>query len=128
MSKQIGGVVFKYLVRNLPIGDIWLNESEHLLSCLGHLDKNTIVDLEETQKLEDFSGLGGNFVDTTDANNEVYFGLSWDKEVTRCTSSTLESDLFSFLSKVFLGVCLSTLEDYFALCLLCLQKDVRLSE
>ena len=116
------------MARNLPIGDIWLNKSEHLLSCLGHLDENTIVDLEETQKLEDFSGLGGNFVDTTDANNEVYFGLSWDKEVTRCTSSTLESNLFSFLSKVFLGVCLSTLEYYFALCLLCLYKDVRLSE
>jgi hypothetical protein len=32
-----------------PIGDIRLNEPEHLLSSLGGLDKDAIVDLEETE-------------------------------------------------------------------------------
>ena len=47
-----------------PIGNIGLNETEHLLGGLGHLDEHTIVDLEETKELENFAGLGRNVVDT----------------------------------------------------------------
>ena len=102
-------------MRNLPISDIWLNKSEHLLSCLGHLDENTIVDLEETQKLEDFSGLGGNFVDTTDTYEEVNLCLCGNVEATRSTSSTLQADLLLLLSTVLVHMSLSTLGDNFTL-------------
>ncbi len=47
-----------------PVCDVWLDETEHLLSGPGDLDKYTVVDLEETEELEDLAGLGGNLVDT----------------------------------------------------------------
>jgi hypothetical protein len=34
-----------------PIGDIWLNKTEHLLGSLCDLHKNTIVDLQQTEEL-----------------------------------------------------------------------------
>ena len=36
-----------------------------MLGSLGDLDEDTVVDLEETEELEDFAGLGGDVVDTT---------------------------------------------------------------
>ena len=49
---------------NAPVSDVGLNKTEHLLGGLGHLDKHTIVDLQQTEQLEDFTGLGSNVVDT----------------------------------------------------------------
>jgi len=49
---------------NLPVGDVGLNTEKHLRGSLGNLDKDTVVDLEETEKLQDLAGLGGNVVDT----------------------------------------------------------------
>lgn len=51
-------------INGLPVGNVGLNETEHLLSRLGDLDEDTVVDLEEAEELEDFAGLGGNLVDT----------------------------------------------------------------
>jgi hypothetical protein len=34
-----------------PISDVWLDEAEHLLSSLGNLHKDTIVDLQQTEEL-----------------------------------------------------------------------------
>ena len=48
----------------LSVRDIWLDELEHVLGGLGHSDKDTVVDLEETEELEDFAGFGGEFGDT----------------------------------------------------------------
>ena len=48
----------------LAVGDVRLNEGEHLLGGLGHADKDTVVDLEETEELQDFLGLGGDLGDT----------------------------------------------------------------
>lgn len=48
----------------VPVGDVWLDETKHLLSGLGDLDEYTVVDLEEAEELEDLAGLGGNLVDT----------------------------------------------------------------
>ena len=48
----------------LAVGDIGLNETEHLLSSLSDLDKDTVVDLEQTEKLEDFAWFRCNLVDT----------------------------------------------------------------
>ena len=45
--------------------DVGLDELEHVFGGLGHADKDTIVDLEKTEELQDFTGLGGEFRDTT---------------------------------------------------------------
>jgi hypothetical protein len=37
---------------------------EHLCGCSGDFDKDTVVDLEQAQELEDLSRFGGDFVDT----------------------------------------------------------------
>ena len=49
---------------NEPVGDVGLDHEEHLGGGLGDLDEDTVVDLEETEELEDLAGLGGNVVDT----------------------------------------------------------------
>jgi hypothetical protein len=38
---------------------------EHLLGSLGDSDKDTVVDLEESEQLKDLLGLGGDLGDTT---------------------------------------------------------------
>jgi hypothetical protein len=68
-----------------PVGDVGLDEEEHLGGGLGDLDEDSVVDpagvelsdfaardgqreeedaLEETEELKDLLGLGGNVVDT----------------------------------------------------------------
>ena len=51
-------------MRDAPVGDVGLNKTEHLLGRLRDLNKHTVVDLEEAEELEDFTGLGGDVVDT----------------------------------------------------------------
>lgn len=48
----------------VTVGDPWLDDLEHLKSGLGQTNKDTIVDLEKTKKLEDLAGLWSNLVDT----------------------------------------------------------------
>jgi hypothetical protein len=48
----------------VSVGDPWLNDLEHLKGGLGQTNEDTIVDLEETEKLEDLAGLRSNLVDT----------------------------------------------------------------
>jgi len=46
------------------IGDPWLNNTKHLSGGFGKANKDTIVDLEETEELKDLARLGGYLVDT----------------------------------------------------------------
>lgn len=48
----------------ITVGDPRLNDLDHLGDGLGDAHKDTVVDLEETEELEDLAGLGGNLVDT----------------------------------------------------------------
>jgi hypothetical protein len=48
----------------VSIGNPWLDNLEHLESGLCHANKDTIVDLKETEELEDLSGLWCDLVDT----------------------------------------------------------------
>jgi len=48
----------------ITVSDVWVDNGQHLLSGLGQLDKDTVVDLEKTKELENFARLGGNLVDT----------------------------------------------------------------
>lgn len=48
----------------VAVGNPRLNNLEHLSGGLGHADEDTIVDLEETEKLKDLAGLRRHLVDT----------------------------------------------------------------
>jgi hypothetical protein len=48
----------------VSVGDPWLDDLEHLEGGFGHANKDTVVDLEETEELEDLTGLWCNLVDT----------------------------------------------------------------
>ena len=48
----------------VAVGDPWLDNLEHLKGGLSQTDKDTIVDLEETEELEDLAWLWCDLVDT----------------------------------------------------------------
>lgn len=97
------------------VGDVRLNKLEHLRGGLGQTNKDTVVDLEETEELQDLAGLGGDVVDTTETDNEDDLGLAGNVEVTLGLGGTAETDLLALSSAVLLGVLLGTLEDDLAL-------------
>jgi len=55
----------------LTVCDIRLNQLKHLGGCSGDLDKDTVVDLEQSQKLKDLAGFGCDFVNTPQPDNEI---------------------------------------------------------
>jgi hypothetical protein len=93
------------------IGDVRLNKAKHLLSGASSLDEDTIVDLEQAEKLQDLAGFGSNLVDTPNADNEVHLGLSRDVKVASRAGSALEADLLLLLVQVLLDIGLGALED-----------------
>ena len=48
----------------LAVGDVGLDEAEHLLGRLGHADEDARVDLEQAEELQDLARLRCNLVDT----------------------------------------------------------------
>lgn len=48
----------------VTVGDVGVDDSQHLLGGLGQADEGTAVDLEQTEQLQDLAGLGGDLVDT----------------------------------------------------------------
>jgi hypothetical protein len=120
----------------LSVSDPGLNNAKHLRSSLRQLDEDTVVDLEETEKLEDLAGLGGDLVDTIgnvsgnpmgrgtvlcssplDANNEDNLGLSRDEEGALLLGLTGKADLLTLSLAVLLDVLLGALEDSITLLL-----------
>jgi hypothetical protein len=49
-----------------PVGDVWFDETKHLLGSLGNPDEDSVVDLQQSEELEDLSGLGGDLGDTVE--------------------------------------------------------------
>lgn len=94
-----------------PVGDVWLDETKHLLGSLGDSNKDTVVDLEQSEELQDLSGLRCDLGDTLQSNDEVDLGLGGDVEVTRLSGLPLESDVLSLGVEVLLDVLVSSLED-----------------
>lgn len=97
------------------VGDVRLNKLKHLRGGLGQADKDTVVDLEETEELQDLAGLGRNVVDTTETDDEDDLGLTGNVKVTLGLGGTAKTDLLALGSAVLLGVLLGTLEDDLAL-------------
>jgi hypothetical protein len=106
----------------VTVGDPGLDNLEHLGGGLGDLDEDTVVDLEETEELEDLAGLGGNLVDTLDADDEDQLGLGRDVGGVLLLSNTVEADLLTLAIAVLLDVLLGTLEDDATLLLVGLLK------
>lgn len=48
----------------VTVGNVGVDDGQHLLGGLGQTDEGTAVDLEQTKQLQDLAGLGGNLVDT----------------------------------------------------------------
>ena len=48
----------------VTVGDVGVDNSQHLLGGLGETDEDTVVDLEQTEELQDLAGLRSDLVDT----------------------------------------------------------------
>ena len=80
--------------------------------------------MEETEELEDLAGLGGDLVDTLDADQEDELGLSGDVERAILLGGALEADLLALNVAVLLDVGLGALEDDSTLLLVGLLIEV----
>lgn len=101
----------------VTVSDPGLDDLDHLLSGLGDADEDTVVDLEQTQQLQGLAGLGGNLVDTLDADNEDQVVLGGNVERVVLLGNAGQADLLALGITVLLDVLLSTLEDDLALLL-----------
>lgn len=108
----------------VAVGDVWVDDCQHLLGGLGQSDEDTVVDLKESEKLEDLSWLGCHLVDTLDSHNEDKLVLLLNVEVSFLSGQSGKSDLLTFLVSVFLYIGLGTLEDDASLLLVGLSKHV----
>lgn len=127
--------------RYIPVCDVWLYQTEHLLGCPCHLDENAVVNLEQSEELKDFSWFWCNLIDTKSAwsilsnagtkekrsapansDNEVYFRLSRNVEIASCARSPFQTNLLLLLGQVLLHVGFRPLEDDFSFGFRCLWR------
>jgi hypothetical protein len=104
----------------VAVGNIGVDDGQHLLGSLGKLDEDTVVDLEKTEELKDLARLRRDLVDTLDADDESQLRLLLDVEGAVLTAQPGESDLLTLGIAVLLDVGLGTLEDGLALLLVVL--------
>lgn len=104
----------------LSVGNVWLDEGQHLRGSLGELDEDSVVDLQESEQLHDLSWLWWDLVDTLDTDNKGNLWLSRDVEVTVSLGNSLESDLLTLGLSILLHILLCSLEDHFPLLFRCL--------
>lgn len=83
---------------------VWGDSSEHLSHWTVYLEENTVVQLLESEQLQDLLRLGGHLVDTDESGNEEELGLWLDEEVSAFTSLSSHSDEIGFAGVVFLHV------------------------
>lgn len=107
----------------VTVGNVGVDDGQHLLGSLGKTDESTRVDLEQTQELEDLAGLGSNLVDTLDTDNEDELGLTLNEEAALLASDAVEADLLALSGAVLLDVGLGTLEDNTTLLLVGLYES-----
>ena len=112
----------------VTVGDVGLDKTEHFNGGLGQTDKDSIVDLAETEESQDLLDLGGNLVNTTNTNDNGKTTFTFNEEVTIVVSiSSLGNEVsfelfFSFCIKrkylsIFLFVLFASLDHGFSLSL-----------
>ena len=92
------------LAVEVAVGDVGLDATEHADGGLVELDEGSVVQLPETHELEDLAGLGGQFIDTLDADGEGHARLSFHVELVVGASLSLRVDESSLLLLVLLEV------------------------
>lgn len=107
----------------VTVGNPGLDDLDHLSGSLGDTDEDTVVDLEKTEELEDLAGLGGNLVDTLNADDEDQLLLGRDVEAAFLLGNAVEADLLALGITVLIDVLLSTLEDDTTLLLVGLRRN-----
>lgn len=108
----------------VTVGDVGVDNGQHLLGGLGQADEDTVVDLQQTQQLQDLAGLRSDLVDTLDTDNEHKLGLVRHVEVALLAGDTAKTDLLALSIAVLPDVRLGTLEDGSALLLVGLSFGV----
>jgi hypothetical protein len=106
----------------VTVSDPRLNDLDHLGGSLGDADEDAVVDLEETQELEDLAWLRGNLVDTLDTDEEDELVLGRDVERALLLRKAVQANLLALGIVVLLDVLLSTLEDDLTLLLVGLDN------
>ena len=84
---------------------------QHVDGGLVQFDENTIVDLSETEKLQNFANLGGDLVDTTDTHDKGQLGFGSDVEVASFLGFTGKPEFIAFSITIFFDIFLRTFED-----------------
>lgn len=84
--------------------NVWCDSSEHLHDGSVDLQEHTIMELLESEKLQDLSWLGGHLVDTDQSGSEQELGFGLNKEVAILSGLTSKSDQIGFASSVLLHV------------------------
>jgi len=106
------------------VGDVWLNDLQHFLGCFCQSNKNTIVDLQQSEELQDFSWFRSNFIDTAmlayypveliiplDTNDEYEFRLGGDIEIALLLGKTVQTDSLTLSITIFLDILLGSFEN-----------------
>jgi len=106
----------------VAVGNVGVDNRQHLLCSFGKLDEDAVVDLKETEELEDLARLRRDLVDTLDADDEGKLGLLLDIEGTVLAAQAVETNLLTLGIAVLLDVSLSALEDSLALLLVGLAE------
>lgn len=104
----------------VSVSDEWLDNLEHLRGGLGQADEDTVVDLEQTEKLESLALLWVDLVDTLDTDNEDELGLCRHVVAALRLGNTAKTDLLTLEVAVLLHVRLGALEDGLTLALVLL--------
>lgn len=94
----------------VSISNVWLNLSQHVHDGLVGLEEDSVVDLSESQELEDLSRLRVHVADSSNTNNNHELWLGWNVEGTLGASLTLHANKILLLGNILLHVLLSTLE------------------
>lgn len=67
----------------VAVGDVRVDNGQHLSGGLGQTDEDTVVDLEKAEKLENLARLGGNLVHTVERKvNVTSPSKKWDHKHT----------------------------------------------
>jgi hypothetical protein len=97
--------------------DVRLDSAEEISRSFIDADKDTVMNLSESQNSKDSDDLGVQFVDTSDSYDESKAGLGWDVNLPGDLGVSTSSNLGLLSSEVISLILLGTLEDRSSLAL-----------
>lgn len=103
--------------RWVTVSDVWLSKLQQLRGSLGHSNKDTGVDLEQSKKLQNLSWFRSNLGNTLDSDNENQFVLSLNVERAVSLGLTLGINQSTLSLKVLLSVSSGSVKDGLSLLL-----------